>query len=181
MREAITEPCAEFSRPVALDTIGEGGRTCHIVASDEECAALARRFGLVAIDSLTADVTLSHISTRQGYSVVGRFCAKLTQRCVVTLRPLPVHLDETFCLRFAPADEEGSEDEGTAEVVVGLDDEDVEPLVGGKIDIGEAVAQSLAVMLDPYPRAAGAAIAGGALDNEEVNPFNVLKKLQCKE
>jgi len=177
MDETLIGQAAEFSRPVALDTIGEGGRSCHIVASDAECAALARRFGLVALDSLEADVALSPISTRQGYSVEGRFCAKLTQRCVVTLGPLPVRLEETFRLRFAPADE----GEDSAEVVVGPDDEDVEPLTGGKIDIGEAVAQSLAVMLDPYPRAAGAAIAGGALDNGEANPFNVLKKLRRKE
>ena len=38
----------------------------------------------------------------------------------------------------------------------------VEPFDGSAIDIGEAAAQQLALALDPYPRAAGASLAGSA-------------------
>jgi hypothetical protein len=43
------------------------------------------------------------------------------------------------------------------------DEEEVEPVVGGVIDVGEAFAEELGLALDPYPRAAGAALDAGAL------------------
>jgi len=52
-------------------------------------------------------------------------------------------------------------------VVVGLDEEDPpEEIVNGRIDLGEAVAQQLAIALDPYPRSAAARVSAedGARD-----------------
>ena len=43
------------------------------------------------------------------------------------------------------------------------DEQEVEPVIGGAIDIGEAFAEELGLALDPYPRAAGAALDEGAL------------------
>jgi hypothetical protein len=42
-----------------------------------------------------------------------------------------------------------------------LETEVAEPFEGDAIDIGEAVAQQLALALDPYPRAPGASLEGG--------------------
>ena len=42
----------EFSRPFRIDTLGAEPRPVEIEAEPEERAALARRFGLVAIDRL---------------------------------------------------------------------------------------------------------------------------------
>ena len=50
----------EFSRPVKLDSIGVTANPVHISADAEERAALARRFALQSIDSLSADYTLTH-------------------------------------------------------------------------------------------------------------------------
>jgi hypothetical protein len=53
------------------------------------------------------------------------------------------------------------------EVVIGLEEEDpAEELTDGRIDLGEVVAQQLAVALDPYPRAAGASDRFEASDGE---------------
>ena len=49
----------EFSRPLRIDTIGSDGRSIHVEADAAERAALAKRFDLVAIDRLEAEVTLS--------------------------------------------------------------------------------------------------------------------------
>ena len=43
----------EFSRPVRIDTLGERAAACLRIEADAgERTALARRFGLVAIDRL---------------------------------------------------------------------------------------------------------------------------------
>jgi hypothetical protein len=55
------------------------------------------------------------------------------------------------------------------------------PLEGERIDIGEAVAQSLALGLDPYPRVANAQArlkALGVLSEGEAGPFAALAALK---
>ena len=49
------------------------------------------------------------------------------------------------------------------------------------IDLGTAIADSLALSLDPYPRSAGADAAlkeAGVLTEEQASPFAVLAKLK---
>ena len=57
-------------------------------------------------------------------------------------------------------------------------DLDSEPLTGGIVDLGEIAAQSMAVGLDPYPRAPGATAVDVVIDEETArrlaNPFSVL-------
>ena len=54
----------EFSRPIALDTLGDAPREIAIEADEAERAALARRFDLIAVSALTAAMTLSAAATR---------------------------------------------------------------------------------------------------------------------
>ena len=91
----------EFSRPVRVDTLGAEPRTMTIEADEAERAALARRFGLVAIDRLAADAAL----VRDGEEVVatGRIAAAVTQSCVASAEPVAAAVDEPFELRFRPA------------------------------------------------------------------------------
>jgi uncharacterized metal-binding protein YceD (DUF177 family) len=85
------------------------------------------------------------------------------QACVVTLEPVRAQLSEDFTVAFGavrPAAE--------GEVIIGLDEEDpAEELTDGRIDLGEVVAQQLAVALDPYPRAPGADDRFAQSDQEE--------------
>ncbi len=67
------------------------------------------------------------------------------QTDVVTLDPVPGHVEDDFSLLFG-----GTPDDAAA---LDPDAELVEPLVDGHIDIGEAVAQQLSLAMDPYPRA----------------------------
>jgi uncharacterized metal-binding protein YceD (DUF177 family) len=51
---------------------------------------------------------------------------------------------------------------------------------GGAIDLGTAIADTLALSLDPYPRSAGAEASlkeAGVLTEEQASPFAVLAKL----
>jgi uncharacterized metal-binding protein YceD (DUF177 family) len=117
----------------------------NIAASPEERAALALRFGLVAIDRFYSQVELE-----QMVGGLVRLSATLTadvvQTCVVTLEPVPTTVEESFTLLYGSTDDED-------ETILNGDDEIIEPLESGQIDIGEAVAQQLSLSLDPFPRA----------------------------
>ena len=147
----MAELTPEFSRPVRLDTLGEGPRALALVAEAAERDALARRFRNVRVDRLEAEAVLS----RAGETVEasGRIVADVVQACVATGEDVPQAIDEPFALRFVPEAQAAGRDE---EVELGEGDLDDIPYAGGAIDLGEAVAQTLALALDPYPRAADA-------------------------
>jgi len=147
----------------------------HLAAERSECAALARRFGLAALDSLEADAVC--IKDAVAISVEGRLTARLTQNCVATGEPIPVALDEPFALRFVPAQEL---EINTEEIELSATDCDVIPYADGVFDLGEAVAETLLLALDPFPRCADADAklkAAGVLSEDQTSPFAVLKDL----
>lgn len=142
---------AEFSRLVDIESLGEDELQRKIEANEAEREALARRFGLLALDSLRATVDIRRVS-RGAVRVHADFEADVVQSCVVTLEPVAAHIADSFAVTFVP---EGELETG-AELELSPVAEDLpEPLIGGVIDIGEAVAQHLALALDPYPRAPG--------------------------
>jgi len=169
-------PAAEFSRQISADQIGVQETTREIAANPSERAKLAERFGLLGLDRLSAVLQLKR-GRGGAVQIRGRFTADVTQACVVTLEPVPAHLEQDFTASFAPG---GAADAG--EIVVALDDaEPPEEIVDGRIDIGEAVVQQFAVALDPYPRspaAAEAAASGGGEDDGRTGPFAALASLQ---
>ena len=164
----------ELSRPVRIDTLGTAPRTVELTADAVESAALAARFGLVALHHIEASAEV----TREGDAViaVGRLRADATQACVASGEPLPARIDEPFALRFTP-EREGGPDE------IELDATDLDELTysGGSVDLGEAVAQTLGLALDPFPRspqADQALRAAGVVGEEEAGPFGALKALK---
>lgn len=165
----------EYSFPVRLDTIGEEPRLLDLQADVGERAALAARFGLVAIEQLGASVALR----RQGERIRcdGQLGARVIQSCVVTDQPVPAEIDEPFAILFEPARETPDQDE----IELGADDLDTVAFTGAAIDVGEAIAQTLALALDPFPRAADAdeaLRAAGVVTEEEAGPFAALKALK---
>lgn len=174
---------AEFSRLVAADRVGGDETVKEISASAGERAALAERFGWVSMQRLTAKVRLRRLK-RDLIRVSGRYEAELEQPCVVTLEPVPAHVDEEFSQLYA--EDGGLDEEDGAVIIAPTEEEPPEPVVAGEIDIGEAVVQQLAVALDPYPRAPGAALpevltgSDGSRDeaaDERAGPFAALAEL----
>lgn len=178
----------EFSRPVAVDRMA-AVETLDIAADGHERAALARRFGLDSLEELTASVTLTKFADARRVRLSANFSADVVQSCVVTLEPVPSRIEDSFVLVY-------DEDARGAEIVVILKGRNSpEPLSGNAIDVGEAVAEHLALALDPYPRAPGAELpafglaAGGAEEAKENDdtagevsgsPFKELAKLSRK-
>ena len=69
------------------------------------------------------------------------------------------------------------------EVELTADDLDLMPVDGGAIDLGEAVAETMALALDPFPRGPGAAAAlkaAGVISEEEAKPLGALAGLKDK-
>jgi uncharacterized metal-binding protein YceD (DUF177 family) len=168
----------EFSRTIRVDTLGEARRGLSIEAEEAERAALARRFGLIGIGRLAADLTLR----RQGAEVAmeGRLTANVTQACAATGAPLDAAIEAPFALVFRPQPEPVGRDE---EIELGAAELDVIFYDSAWIDVGEAVAETLLLSLDPYRRAPGAEQAlkaAGVRSEEEAAPFGALAGLRDK-
>lgn len=164
-----------FVHRIALNRIRDGDRI-ELTADDGERRRIADRLGLSSLDCLQAQATLERAG--EVVRARGRLKAALTQRCVVTGEPVDGHVDEPFELLFVPEPEPGKPDE---EIELGAADCDVVFHDGAAIDVGDAVADTLALSLDPYPRSAGADAAlkeAGVLSEEEAGPFAALAKLK---
>jgi len=131
----------EFARAIDLRQIL--AKPVAIEATEKERVALARRFALVRIDRLEAEVALE--VDGEAVNAKGRLRAAIVQSCAISGEDLPVAIDEPLTLRFVPEKpvvEDEIELEGSA-----LDEI---PFDGHAFDLGEAVAQSLALAIDPY-------------------------------
>ncbi len=159
----------EFSRPVRVDTIGEDARAITVTAEAAECAALAERFGLLGLERLEGRFTVRRDAS--GILVEGQVRAAAIQACSITGEPIAATVDEEARLRFV---EEADESE---EVELDEDAIDVLPIEDGAIDLGEAAAETLALSLDPFPRAPGAEEKlreAGVIPEEEARPYSAL-------
>ncbi|MGE5271633.1 MAG: YceD family protein [Thiohalocapsa sp.] len=166
---AMPGTAPEFSRLVPLARLGFEPFRQEIEAGEAERAALAQRLDLVSLDTLHASVEL----VRQGQDRIllrAGFEAAFVQSCVVTLDPVPGTLKAEFTLIYGPPEIE-------AEAAGGVEDDAAfEPLSGQAIDIGEAVAQELALALPPFPRHPEADAAAPSADGEG-SPFAGLAAL----
>ncbi len=171
----------EFSHIIKIADIGVGQSHLKLVANEEQRAALAERFDLLSLGSLEADIALSRES--RGILAEGTFRAKLEQACIATGDPVPANLDEPVRILFVP------EPANAADTEVELDADDCDTMFydGQNIDVGEAIAQSLGLALDPYPRSASAEAAlkkAGVISEEaaqaESGPFGALASLKDK-
>lgn len=181
----------EFSRIVKTDEQVSAKEKLAIEANEKERAALAKRFELVSIDSLKAELTISTASNGE-VTVRGPMTAEIVQNCVATLEPVPELVEDTIEVLFSPhvseddlpSDPDDLEDLSEEELMALLDQP--EPLVDGKIDLGEVVAQFLAVVMNPYPRKEGAELPAAVKTEEEAdeekrpNPFAQLAGLKDK-
>ena len=172
----------EFSRPVRMGDVSETQpMNKSIEAKPNELKALAKRFEILEVKNLVADLTLTRQMAGRMVSVKGKLSADVMQECIVTLEPLEDHLEGTFEAFFTdikPPTPIASE--------VELKDEDEAPefVKDGIIDVGEVSAQFMALEIDPYPRKEGAEsdyVTAEAEDDTPVQdthrPFEVLKNL----
>jgi len=165
---------SEFSR--TYDPRQLPGTAVDLVASEAERAALTKRFGLVRIDRMEARVEL--VREAAGASATGRLTGEIVQSCAVSGEDLPVSIDEPVNLKFVPAGAASAPDE---EIELKADELDEIEFTGSQFDLGEALAQTLALAIDPYavgPDAEEARRKAGLLDKDTSGPFAALAALK---
>ena len=114
------------------------------VASDKELKILATRFKFIDVLSLSAVLTICK-SARDCWDVVGQLRGVVVQACNSTGVPLRETLDFLIEERYVRS--VGDQEE--VDVHMGV----AEPLENEAINIGELLAQSLAIAVTPWPRA----------------------------
>ena len=167
----------EFSRPFPVDRIGNGEISEAIQANEQERAALARRFSVVAIGSLTAALRLRRDAATGLIHVDGTFGADVTQNCSISNEAFSEHITEEIEDDFT---ENPVEEDLHGEIVFTADYNPPEPILDGIIDLGEMIAQFLSLSLDPYPRAPGVALeqVWHDADGGSLSPFAALQALK---
>lgn len=167
----------EFSRLVDLRQITAAPVT--LVATEPERACLAARFSLLRIDRLEATVSLE--AAGDVVAATGRLHAEWVQPCAVSGEDLAQSADEPIALRFVPARTDHAPDEEIELSESELDDIEYS---GTSFDLGEAIAQSLALAIDPFaagPEAEAARKAAGIVSEGEASPFAALAGLKLKK
>lgn len=173
---------AEFSRKLRLDRLAGGPVERQLEADARERAALAERFALLGLDALTGTLRVTRQLDSPLVRVEGELRAEVRQTCVVTLAPFAARVEERFVQLFTL----DAGPEASGEVFVAVEEDDPpEPVDGDSIDLGEVLAEQLALALDPHPRAPGVEFAGASFgdddaagDAEADNPFAVLRRLK---
>lgn len=155
----------EWSYEVLAEKVTEKPYEVHFEATEQECKDIARRLDVIEIDSLKATVTLTRERGSIKIRAEGSVICDVKQLCVVSLEPVASHLKSKFEAWF-------SDDSGVvsldavrqkkrnstidSEQEVPDEKDDPEPIVDGRIELGEIVIQNLALSLDLYPHAEGA-------------------------
>lgn len=152
-QSAEKSPKSELERMIDLDRMGGGGAALDIVASEAERTALAKRFSFLGLPAFSARVT---VDRRPGGQVVveGRLKGRVEQSCILTLDPVSQELDDAFRVVFKQGLTE-EQDPESGEAILSAQGDAPEPLTGNMLDVGEIIAEQLALAADPYPRKAG--------------------------
>ncbi len=163
--------------------------TVQLSANEAECAALAKRLEILGVNALSATVTITPEFAGTRYQVTGNLHASVIQTCIRTAKPVTsevlgevegFYADKEGTLSFARAKKKRAEDEGDQPNFVD-ESEDPEALENGAIELGELVAQSLALAINPYPVSPDAPNPIGDEAGEKVrvdNPFAILSQLR---
>ncbi|MEW4468335.1 DUF177 domain-containing protein [Parasphingorhabdus sp. JC815] len=178
MTQSQPLPSPELSKIIKLSDIGSAPISGQITADNDQRQALAKRFDLPSIEEITADYSLK--PGEYGIDFTGSIRSSLHQSCAISGQPFPVKLTEDFSIIFTEKTDVPHSEE---EIELTAEDCDIIEFENARIDIGEAIAQTLYLALDPYPRGPDAddvAEKRGLKSEEEAGPFGALAALKDK-
>jgi hypothetical protein len=169
-------PLADWAHPVT--EIPPLGLSRERAISADALGALANTLGMLSLDDAKISYRIERLAGG-AYRLHGGVVANGTQACVVTVEPVPSHVEDTFDVEFWP---DLPEPDGGEEKSV-LDARDVERLEGGSIPVGRIVFETLSAGLDPYPRKPDAEFSwpgDASQETQNISPFAALSKLKTK-
>ena len=182
---------SEWSYLVSVDDVERTPKVYNFQADETQRINLARRLMVVSVERAQAAVTVQKLGGGV-FHVIGHVDAEITQSCVVSLAPVQSHVEDDFegwfgdkgaAVNFAKAKSDREAKKGHIEAEILDEAVDPEPIIGGKMDVGELATQYLSLAIDPYPHAQGvsseylAAPSGAPEAGAEIrkNPFDALK------
>lgn len=179
-----------FQRLISVDSLKEDQQHLLLEAELDECKELARRFSVVSVERLNAEIWAWQEGERSFRARV-QFSADVVQSCVVTLDPVLSNVRDTFELSFLPSSEIHLryDEADEADEERGLDfskEEPPEEIIDGNIDLGGVVAEYLSLAINPYPRKQGVDLAewsseiGVESRLKSESPFETLKNWRGK-
>lgn len=123
-------------------------RAAHVreklVATENERAEIAKRFGFLEVPEFSADIRLSERG--KGALLDAHIQGQIVQQCGVTLEPVPESIDIDISVNFLP-ESEYEEEQHLADT-----DTELEVFNGDGLAIGETITQLFAMAANPYPR-----------------------------
>ncbi len=171
-----SQPVARLNR--------EAPTAFEIALTEDELARTAAYLGLSALNELGFRGKIAAWD-KDGWEVSADLTAIVVQECVVTLAPVTQYIEEAVSRRYQP----GLEPQTDIDIIVGADETDDGPdPLGDEIDLAGLMLESLALALDPYPRAEGAALETAVfaepgvtpMTDEDARPFAKLAALRAK-
>lgn len=175
---------SDLSLSLVAAEIDRDAKSYELTATANQLADLSERFDLVALNSLVATVSISRKGHDEGILIEGQVKADLIQRCIASLADVPEVVDVPFSLLLV--DPETADRMDADESYLDAEQPEYDALEGDTVEVGEVVAQTVAISMNPYPRAEGIELSTGNKQGvsfnepelEKKNPFAVLGKLK---
>ncbi|MBE7218139.1 MAG: DUF177 domain-containing protein [Caulobacteraceae bacterium] len=165
---SVEVPAADAARGLQLALEAEPAARARIAAA----------YGLEGLESFAGEMALS--SWLDGLRMRGRWRARVTYLCGLTMEPFPDDLEGEIDLHMLP---EGSRNAPAPDAEPPSDPDAPEPpelYAGEVVDVGDLLCQHLAVAIDPYPRKPGAEFTPPA-ETAEPSPFAALAALKPRQ
>jgi hypothetical protein len=139
----------EFIRFIDIKKLTRLPAAMTFAANPAEKEALARRLGLVVLNTLEIECTIQGALGHYPLLVSAIIKADVMQSCVLTLKDLPSTVEEQVKLALFLSDTD------SAFLTESFEEDQPEPVVlnkDGTVEIGEILVQYLSLALDPYPK-----------------------------
>ena len=184
MNKSSDEAEASFlcSHIFKIDEISSNGVSGTLEVSAQDCAAIAKFLDLLSLDSMRMDFNLQR-SGRGRFKLKAHLIADVAQSCVLTLESIESKVDEQFNIEFWPPEDVAQLESEAEEAGMDVPLDGPEPILEGRIDIGQMAYEHFAAALEPYPRNPDASFdwkdPQAGPDSEDGNkPFAELARLK---
>ncbi|MBN9590345.1 MAG: hypothetical protein J0G99_15225 [Alphaproteobacteria bacterium] len=163
-----------------LGRLGNAGDKVDFAADTDQRAAIAAWSGVSSLENFAVAVDITKLGPTR-FRLDYRLVADVTQACVVTLEPVPAHIERAFSreLHYVGNTRRGTESEGGDTIVDPGTEEGPEDIESLHYDLAGPVLEEYSLALEPYPRRPGAEFSPESKEPDvQESPFAVLKGLQ---
>jgi len=164
-----------------LARLGNAGDEVRFAADAAQRAGIAKWSGVLAVEKFETRVEIKKLAPNR-FGLAFHLVADVTQACVVTLEPVPGHMDRSFTreLVFIGASRHRDVPDSAPDLVLDGDEEEgPEEIDSLHLDLAVPVLEEFALSLDPYPRKPGVEFALKTTEEAPPeSPFAVLKSLK---